>query len=364
MTTNALTPMNDGLTALQQAKGLYEAGAAANAAAARHAFTDYRQRKSANTLRAHDTDLALFADFLRAFGHAVEGAALAADPGAWHGVTWGLVEGFVRWQLQQGYAIASVNRRLSTVKKYAALAAKAGALDTTERALIRDVAGYSHKEAKKVDEKRQDAGQDTRRLREAGRPVKKAEHVSIPPAAAKRLKREQPDTPQGRRDAVLMCLLLDHGLRCGEVAGLTVGAVNLAEGTLTFYRPKVDKVQQHRLTKDTRAALLAYERAGDMPMTADTPLLRASRKSAGDELTHAGMSARAITKRVRALGQRAGLEGLSAHDCRHYWATTAAKHKTDPFRLQEAGGWNSLAMPRRYVEAARIANEGVSLGDD
>lgn len=29
----------------------------------------------------------------------------------------------------------------------------------------------------------------------------------------------------------------------------------------------------------------------------------------------------------------------------------------DTFRLQETGGWNSLVMPRRYVEDAKIANE-------
>jgi len=50
---------------------------------------------------------------------------------------------------------------------------------------------------------------------------------------------------------------------------------------------------------------------------------------------------------------------LSAHDCRHYWATFWAK-RVDVLRLQEAGGWNSLAMPRRYVEDARIANEGMA----
>jgi hypothetical protein len=30
---------------------------------------------------------------------------------------------------------------------------------------------------------------------------------------------------------------------------------------------------------------------------------------------------------------------------------------------QEAGGWSSLAMPRRYIAAAAIANEGVRLGE-
>jgi integrase len=73
------------------------------------------------------------------------------------------------------------------------------------------------------------------------------------------------------------------------------------------------------------------------------------------------MSQRAITARVRLLGERLGILGLSAHDCRHYWATSAARHGTDPFVLQEAGGWSSLAMPRRYVEANDIANQGVRL---
>lgn len=47
-------------------------------------------------------------------------------------------------------------------------------------------------------------------------------------------------------------------------------------------------------------------------------LLRGSRK--GGELTHAGMTERAITARVRALGEELDIDGLSAHDCRHYWA--------------------------------------------
>jgi len=29
--------------------------------------------------------------------------------------------------------------------------------------------------------------------------------------------------------------------------------------------------------------------------------------------------------------------------------------------LKDAGGWNSPAMPLRYIEAAKIANEGVRL---
>ena len=87
--------------------------------------------------------------------------------------------------------------------------------------------------------------------------------MSLTPDQAARLK-AQPDTPQGRRDALLLCLLLDHGLRVGEVAGLAVRDFDLAAGELRFYRPKVDKIQTHRLTADTLAAARAYLAAGDI----------------------------------------------------------------------------------------------------
>jgi integrase len=183
---------------------------------------------------------------------------------------------------------------------------------------------------------------------------KKAEHISISKDQARQLK-NQPDTPQGRRDALLMCLLLDHGLRCGEVKGLLPQSINLDDGMLTFYREKVDKEQTHRLTSDTYKTAKKY-------LQIDGPvgqLLMGSRK--GGTL-HGGMSTRAITDRVRVLGEAIGLSDLSAHDCRHYWATTVSRGKTDIKTFQDAGGWSSPAMPLRYAESAEIANEGVQFG--
>jgi integrase len=71
------------------------------------------------------------------------------------------------------------------------------------------------------------------------------------------------------------------------------------------------------------------------------------------------MGERAITGRVRELGQSVGIDNLSAHDCRHYWATRATQLGTHPRALQQAGGWNSPAMVMRYVDESEIANAGV-----
>ena len=334
-------------------------GQAANRAAAAGQFADYRGRKAANTIRRQDADLALFSEFLDAAG--ITPGDLATDPEAWRGITWGLVKAFTAWQLQQGYATSSVNMRLSTCKVYAKMAMQAGALAPSEYAQIRALEGYRLGEAKHIDEERQAAGIPTR----TGR--KKAEWVGISPDQAKQLKK-QPNTPQGRRDALLMCLLLDHGLRCGEVAGLQVTDFHLDTGLLIFYRPKVHKTQTHRLTPAALAAAKAY--SGDAP--AIGALLRGSRKGKGSRkgengggvLTGAGMSEQSITERVRVLGEAVGLEGLSAHDCRHYGATQAARNHTPVDRLMSWGGWTSPAMALRYVETAKIANEGVNLGSD
>jgi integrase len=154
------------------------------------------------------------------------------------------------------------------------------------------VQGYASKEAKHIDDKRRADGIQTR----TG--AKKAETVTIPEDIAQALK-QQPETGQGRRDALIRCLLLDHGLRVEEVAILTE---QLSETSAT----------------------------------------------------------RAINKRVELLGRHAGVEGLSPHDCRHYAAIFEARKNTPVDRLVDMFGWNSPAMAFRYVEAAHIANDGTA----
>ena len=353
---------------------LVVAGHVADRAAADGVFAAFQSRKAAHTRRRHIADLHLFRTYLAEAG--VMTGELHMEPNAWRGVTWGLVAGFVQWQLQRGYAIGSVNVRLATVKTYCQLALHAGVLDHETYIRIKAVAGYSHKEGRNIDQ--------SRTATRAGH--KKATAVSITGTQARQLKQQPIDTAQGRRDALLMCLLLDHGLRVSEVAGLRVEDFNLAEGTMRFYRPKVDLVQTHELTRDTLRAATSYLLINsDAPKTGH--LLSGSRKNrvlshekmqggkrkvaptvVNDQpdrsLSPSGMTAGAINKRVGFLGAKIGLLGLSPHDCRHYWATSATRGGTDLKSLQDAGGWKSPAMPMRYVESQVVANKGVRLNDD
>lgn len=328
------------------------AGEVADRIASSRVFEDYHERVSENTVRRHAAGLESFAIYLTEAGiGGVSVERLSTDPAAWREVTWGLVKGFVRWLMSQGYAIRTVNARLSTVRVYCGLAHEAGEMDQEQYSRIQLVRGYGRKQGKHANEERRKQEIPTR----VG--WKKAEPTPVPDDVARALKRGGEETPQGRRDALLMSLLLDHGLRCSEVADLNVEHFDLANETFTFYRRKVDLTQTHRLTADTLRAARAYLAFDAFERG---PLLRASNKHG--TLQHAGMSPRAITKRVAELGRSHGILKMSAHDCRHYWATAAVRNGTHVKDLQEAGGWASPAMPLQYAERAEVANEGVRLG--
>jgi len=320
---------------------------AADRAAARHAFSAYRIGKAANTVSRQDDDLACFATYLGSVG--IRPGKLSTEAEAWRPITHGLVAGYVRWMLAEGFSMGTVGVRLSTIKTYAALAAQAGAITTETLALIRAIRGYSRAEGRRIDEQRP--------LTRIGQ--KKSAPAPLTREQAMRLL-AQPATPQGRRDAVMMGLLLTMGLRVGEICALQVSGVDLKAGTIRFFRPKVDKWQTHRMPRALLAAVRAYIQSGDAP--AMGLLLRQSLKNG--RLSRIGMTRSGVNKRVAELGAAVGVPELAPHDCRHYWATAAARNKTPVDRLQDAGGWSSPAMPLRYVESAKIANDGVVLGDE
>lgn len=348
---------------------------AAEDAARAGVFAEYRRRQRASTLDRLEQDLILFARFISAAVAAGRpplgaedrraelmdeerfGRVLGEEPQAWAGVGAGHVAAFAPWLLAAGYAIASVNHALATVKVFARLAMLAGVISEAEQVRIQALRGYTVPQGRSID-----AGRPQTR-----RSAKKATPTAITPEIARRLKREQPDTPQGCRDAALLAILLDHGLRCGEITLLRVEHLTRdADGRptmFTFDRPKVAMTQTHRLTPDARLAMIRYLAARRVVDPAERgPLFCATGKDGA--LRAAGLSERAIYQRVGVLAARVGLPDLGPHDCRHYWATQAVRHGTDIRALQDAGGWASPTMPLRYAQRAAVANDGVRLGTD
>jgi integrase len=134
---------------------------------------------------------------------AMDAVQLHTEPAAWVHVTAPQMASFCQWRLAQGGAPA-------THTVYCRLAASAGTLNADELARIPQALRYSCPSRANI---------------------KKAQPLALTSTQGQQIK-ARPDTPQGCGDAVLMCLLLDQGLRAGEVVRLEVGCVNLAAGTL------------------------------------------------------------------------------------------------------------------------------------
>src|SRR6266566_4211559 len=320
-------------TAIIQVGGAGLAGVAALADEFARAtrLTRYQEGLRDETIRRQKTDLLTFARFLASIG--TQAGDFYNDLGAWQGIRAGLLEAFIEWQKLQGYAIGTINVRLATLKAYCHLAYEVGTLDIDTHTHIQGVKGIQRKQARNIDARRE--------VTRIG--YKKALAVDIPPGLVIALKHPQTGF-LAKRDALLMCLLLDHGLRVGEIVILKRNQIALRARQITFYRPKVDEPQTDRLTDDTLAAARAY-----------LATLPAKQESLFD------LAITSVQERVRTIGELVGIQGLSPHDCRHSWATRAARHGTPLERLKQAGGWSNIQTPLRYIKDSAIANEGVIL---
>lgn len=350
MTQKSITIQDDHAPLARMNDVMKQAGQAANKAAARGSFARHLEGKATNTERRKRSDLDLFEAFLRSVS--IPAAGMFDNPQAWHGVTWGIVESFKAWQLQKGYAIASINGRLSTVRTYAELATQAGVISPDELRMICTVKGFANKERPHIDGRRKAEGIDTRRG------FKKSKSIIVPDDVVDQLVIPHNDTMQGKRDALLMCLLFHHGLRISEVAILTRQAFDLKAGTIVFYRPKVDLTQTHVMTPATRKAAAAY-----LKYAPESGIIwRKTCKGTGALSSQMSETSaiRALAKRVEYLGGKFGIDGLSPHDARHTDATHESNSNTPLKRIMNKFGWKSPAMAMRYVESSSIANEGTA----
>ncbi|MCB8923869.1 MAG: site-specific integrase [Ardenticatenaceae bacterium] len=352
------------------------AGQIANRVAGQNIFQRYLSEKASNTVKRHARDLELFAEYLLDIGLELEhGADFQINPYAWRGVTWGIVEGFVQWQLGEGYAISSVNARLSTVKVYAQMAVKAEAIPREEGMLIQTVKGYSRANGQNVDEKRAKTRVDEvtyaykpesrrRTIVVTRRSTKKHKATLIDEDTAVSLKTPRNESPQAHRDALLMCLLLDHGLRASEVALLQVSNLDLENGKIRFHRPKVKGTDHewttHELTRQSLTIASYYIQSlypptlppGNPLIVATTRLLKSGE---GGQLLSEGLNRVRLSERVAWLGRQLGLsKKLSAHDCRHTCATKMARLGYGVDELMAWFGWSSAQTAMRYVASADI----------
>lgn len=318
-------------------------------------FARFNQEKSQNTLKAYRQDLQRFGNAWLGdtcptnFGH-----QLTSDASLWFYITHGEVTVFVLWMQQQGYALSSVNRALYAIRSYSKQAMLSGIISNEAYAKIEGISGFDGKTAANVDD-----GRDlTRRDQLEEISVKKSDATRIPQDLLDTLLYDHKiDTLKGLRNAVLFNLLLQLGLRSGEVANLKWQDIDLERGEVRFYRAKVAKTQTMGLSAMLQGLLRLYITSVPNPASEDGKLLYGVTR--GDKLGTNGLSAANISMIVKRFGQAIGLPTLSAHDLRHHWTTTLHDKGVDTLRLQRMGGWNSPRMLQRYVAEKSRVNKGL-----
>lgn len=330
MTDNSLIPV---LTIQQAAQ-------AAQAFIADNVFALAYKDKSENTIRSLKDSAALWCQFLAEIGVNSYDLDCTTDPKAWACVNSGLLEAYQQWLLNAGYAINTVNRRVSAVRWYCVLASKAGVIPGDELAKIRAVELIRYSAGVEQDKKRE----TVRVGRKKGVSTVLTEyHVAKLKAVA------------DERDRLIFCLMLNQAMRASEVIRLCVEDFNMTDGTVRFYRPKTKEHNMHNLTPSTLVALGDYLALADAPSSG--VLIRARHRSG--KLFDKGISTSALDLIVRAYGIELGLPALSAHDLRHSAATRAAKAGTPLKNLMSLGNWKSAATAERYIDDLTVHNEGV-----
>lgn len=151
---------------------------------------------------------------------------------------------------------------------------------------------------------------------------------------------------QQLRDRAIILLLLDTGLRATELCSLKVGDVTLKTGRISVQ----GKGAKHRYVwaaSVTRHALWQYvsERAaGSDP---SQPLFLSTGRNRA-------IGRRWLARRLKKLGERAGVDGVYPHRFRHTFAVQYLRNGGDVFTLQILLGHSSLKMVRHYARLADV----------
>lgn len=147
-----------------------------------------------------------------------------------------------------------------------------------------------------------------------------------------------------RRDRAMLRVLLDAGIRRGELAGIRLEDVDRDLDVIHV----VGKGRRPRpvpYDRETARDLDRYiDRARAHHAHSDLPWLWLGKKG---RLTETG-----ISQALRRRGREAGMDGLHPHLFRHTWAHEMLSDGMQEGDLMRLAGWKSPLMPKRYGASA------------
>lgn len=276
-------------------------------------------RIAPNTLRAYTGDFAAYAAYAQGAGlDLVDSLTLA------------------RWRNQMvaesTYSPNTINRRLKAVRKIMHEAALERLITRDQADAFKDIAGVSEKA-----------------LRDRTRPNAR---TLITPDDMRRIC-DAPDTTtlKGLRDKALLLTLASSGLRCSELAGLTVGQlVKASKGKyiMTGIVGKTETISEPRSAYISAEAFQACQRwLAARPFLSQTLFTSLQGRGRAEQATDKALSSVAVWQIVQSYAQACNLEHIKPHDFRRFTATEIIK-KHDVRAAQKALGHKSIATTSKY----------------
>lgn len=148
--------------------------------------------------------------------------------------------------------------------------------------------------------------------------------------------------PTAIRDRAIVLLLLETGIRIGELCRLKIEDVNLEAGEVHI-RPYRNGVKSRARTipieKGCKRALWHYTSRERVDALPDEPLFPLALSS--------------VQTLMQRLEERTGLSQVNAHKFRHTFAIQYLRNGGDVFTLQRILGHRDMTMVRRYLAIAQ-----------
>lgn len=224
---------------------------------------------------------------------------------------------------ESGRSPATINQRLSAIRKLAAEASDNGALDSQIANGIKAVKGIRH--------------EGTR----TGNWLAKREAQQL-------LNAPDTSTLKGLRDRAILALLIGCGLRRSEVVHLTLDRVQQRDGrwVLVDLIGKRNKVRSVPMPSWAKQAIDAYASAADV---VDGIVFRPINKAG--RLTGERITEQAIYNLVTQYAASLGVKNLAPHDLRRTFAKLAHKGGSGLDQIQLSLGHSSIQTTERYLGA-------------